>query len=432
MKHSLSAAVGFLLASAACAAVPQIPIETLFGTNYIRSAILSPDGARVAFLAPSQGTYGLVLLDLATHKVTNPVHIEGEDINSIAWKGSDHLIFTGIISGNENGPQVASTDLEGKRVFSLLKAQKDKMIFSVFSGQVISARKTDPGQIYAIGYTTDSDFKDEDQDGNAMIIRVNVINGKRALVCNIGEGDTRTSLDDFGVDRDGQVRTANRSIGDFTEFVYRNKTTDPWKAIRRFTAKAAGWDVLGFEGDGPGVFIVDHESSDVGALRVFDPATETLGPALFTPEDGAIDDLIFSPDRMRLLGVTYTTDKSHFHWFDSKYAKLWARLETSFPGQEVDLITISDDESKILLRTRSDRELGAYYLLDMSKGSMGLVTTVGPKINPGEHGADDTHLICGEGWANHPRVSDPSPRGGPRKTRPSDHPSSRRPVWDPG
>src|ERR1700678_161622 len=84
MKQTLAAMTGIMLALAADAAVPQIPVETLFGTNYIRSAVLSPDGTKVAFLAPSGGTYGLALLDLATHKVTNPVHIEDENIDSIA------------------------------------------------------------------------------------------------------------------------------------------------------------------------------------------------------------------------------------------------------------------------------------------------------------------------------------------------------------
>ena len=73
MKQTLVATIGLVLATASeDAAVPQVSIETLFGTNYVRSAALSPDGTKVAFLAPSQGTYGLALLDLATRKVTNP------------------------------------------------------------------------------------------------------------------------------------------------------------------------------------------------------------------------------------------------------------------------------------------------------------------------------------------------------------------------
>jgi hypothetical protein len=309
MKQSLMAAIGLAFASAACAAVPRVSIETLFGTNYVRSAILSPDGSKVAFLAPSKGTYGLAILDLVTHKVTNPVHIEGEDIESIAWKGNDRLIFTGTISGNEGGPQVASTDLEGKKVFSILKAQEDKNIFSLFSGRLVSPRKSDPGHIYVFGYTLRTDFDDRGfYAATPMIMKVNVVNGDRIMVCSTEEGGSSSSLGDFGVDQEGRVRTAYRSIGDYSEFLYRDESDQPWRTVRRFHAQAEGWNVVGFEGDGPGVYIVDHETSDVGALRVFDPATQQLGPSLFTPEEGEIDSIIMSPDGKRLLGVRYTTE----------------------------------------------------------------------------------------------------------------------------
>lgn len=106
MKRALTLLSTLALGAAAPAAIPQVPVETLFGTNYILSATLSPDGQKIAFLAPSEGTYGLALLDLATRKVTNPIHIEGENVDSFVWKGNDHLIFTGDIAGNEV-PQVA-------------------------------------------------------------------------------------------------------------------------------------------------------------------------------------------------------------------------------------------------------------------------------------------------------------------------------------
>src|ERR1700733_8236171 len=115
MKRFLAAFLGLMAVSVAPAAVPQVPIDVLFGTNYVLSASLSPDGQKVGFLAPSQGTYGLPILDLATHKVTNPIHIQDENVDSFVWKGNERLVFTGTIDGIEV-PQVASTDTEGKRV----------------------------------------------------------------------------------------------------------------------------------------------------------------------------------------------------------------------------------------------------------------------------------------------------------------------------
>jgi dipeptidyl aminopeptidase/acylaminoacyl peptidase len=385
MKKTLLAAAGLILATAVNAAVPQIPVATLFGTNFIRGATLSPDGQKIAFIAPSGDTYGLAILDLTTHKVTNPIHIEGESIDSFVWKGNDHLVFTGLIGGNEV-EQVASTDVAGKRVFSLLKPKLTKLEDSIYSGSVITMRREDPDHIIALGFTTDSDYSKE---GNItgmgslpeLILKINIINGTRSLLSPAGEGDRTAALSDFGVDHEGQVRTAYRSRGDFTEFVYRDKTTDPWRTIRKFKAQADGWDVVGFTGDDVGVYVVDRESSDLGALRVFDPPTGMLGPVIFAPEEGEINSLIFSPDGRRMIGIRYTTDKVHYKWLEPKYANLQARLDHSFKDMMAVLVSISDDENRIIVRTFSDREVGSYYLLDLVKGSMGLVTVAGPKMD---------------------------------------------------
>ena len=393
MNRPLAALAALSLATAVHAAAPLVPIETFFGTHFIRAAQLSPDGRRVAFLAPNGGTYSLALLDLDTRKVAVPVHIEGDSIQSFYWKGNEHLVFEGDIGGIEV-PQVAVTDLEGKRVFSLLKAQTTKLLGSVYSGFVFSERTEDPEHIYAIGFTTDSNYSNEEHilaqnQPDRLLLKIDIHNGARTLLGPATDGDPSASLGEFGVDHQGRVRTAVRNKGDRAELLYRDDTADTWRVIKRFEANRPLWIVLGFTGDGSGVYINDHESADAGALRVFDPSTDTLGPARFTPEGGEIGQdyppssgLVFSPKDGRLIGLRYTTDKLHFHWFDPKYAALQSKIEHSFPGYIAGIASISDDETRILIRTASDRAPGAYYLLDLTKGTLGLVTAVAPQIHP--------------------------------------------------
>ncbi len=388
MNRLLTALAALATSTIAPAAAPLLPIDTLFGTHYIHAGQLSPDGKRVAFLAPSGGTYSLALLDLETRKVTIPVHTIGDSIQHIFWKGNEHLVFEGDVGGIEV-PQVAVTDLEGKRVFSLLRAQTSKLAFSIYSGRVVSERTQDPEHIYAIGFTTDSNYANEEHtpeinNPDRLLLRIDVHNGHRTLLCPATDGDPNASLDEFMVDHEGQVRTAVRSKGDYAELLYRDETNGNWRTIKRSKARGVTWTVLGFTGDDHGVYINDQESSDTGALRVFDPSSDTLGPPLFTPEEGEISEsgLIFSPKDNRLLGLRYTTDKRHFHWFDPKFAGLQSKLDHSFPGYSAGIASISDDETRILVRTASDRDPGAYYLLDLTKGSLGLVTTVATQINP--------------------------------------------------
>jgi dipeptidyl aminopeptidase/acylaminoacyl peptidase len=392
--NRLSAALAALAATAlALADPPPVPIDALFGTHNVRSAQLSPDGKRVAFLAPSGGTYSLALLDLETHKVTVPVHTTGDSIQDFYWKGSDHIVFEGDIGGIEV-PQVAVTDLEGKRVFSLLRAQTSKLNFSIYSGFVISERREDPEHIYALGFTTDSNYANEQQTPEInrperMLLRIDIHNGHRTLLCPADDGDPNASLSDFGVDHAGRVRTCLRTKADGAELLYRDDTPDKWRVVKRFKPVEISWVVLGFTDDDHGVYIKDFESAPTGALRILNPATDALGPPLFTPVDGEIGQdyppspgLIFSPKDGRLIGLRYTTDKLHYHWFDPKFAALQGKLEHSFPDHIAGIVGMSEDESRLIVRSASDCDPGAYYLLDLNKGSLGLVTAVAPQINP--------------------------------------------------
>jgi dipeptidyl aminopeptidase/acylaminoacyl peptidase len=371
----------------ASAPVPLIPVESFFGTNAIRGARLSPDGRKVAFLAPNQGTYSIAVLDLATRQVSVPVHLEDENIRSFEWKGSDRLIFTGL-SGGFEVPQVASCDVGGRKVFSILEPQTRKLAFSLYSGEVVSYLPADPGHIMILGFTEDSDQSREThlavRSGEPTLYRVEVGNGLRHAVCPGSDGVANTSIGQWQVDRAGRVRTAYRSRGGETDLLYREESTDPWITLRTFPAESVGWRVMGFTGDDRGVYVLDYTAVDTGALRVLDPATRTVGPILFSSPEGEIQRLLLSPDRRRLLGVDYATDRLRTHWIDPAYAALQARLDQTFPGKLNEVISLSDDESRVLIFSHSDRDPGSIYLLDTRTHTLGLVTPILPKLNPAQ------------------------------------------------
>jgi dipeptidyl aminopeptidase/acylaminoacyl peptidase len=215
-----------------------------------------------------------------------------------------------------------------------------------------------------------------------MVIKIELHNGHRSLVCPANDEDPNASLGSLGIDHAGQVRTAVRTRAGTSEILYRDNSNAPWRVIKRFKALEPTWEVLGFAADNVGVYIDDYETADTGALRVFDPASDTLGPAIFTPSGGEIGGLVFARKDGRLVGLRYTTDRTYNVWFDPKFDGLQKKLQRSFPDHSVGIVSFSDDETRFLVRTASDRDPGAYFLLDLTKGSIGLVTTVAPKINP--------------------------------------------------
>ena len=118
--------------------------------------------------------------------------------------------------------------------------------------------------------------------------------------------------------------------------------------------------------------MISREEHDLGALHIFDTDTLTLGPALFVPEEGEILSPIMSRDGYDLRGVSYETDRVHYHWFEqgADRGKLQRSLEAAFPGMDVQFVSFSDNECIALIHVGSDQEAGVYFVLDRDKGSL--------------------------------------------------------------
>ncbi len=155
---------------------------------------------------------------------------------------------------------------------------------------------------------------------------------------------------------------------------YRADNKSAWKEVRRLRVHGyrETWEPLSFNRDGRFIYLISREEHDLAALHAFDTATLELGPALFVPEEGEILSPIMSRDGYELRGVSYETDRVHYHWFDegADRGKLQRSLEAAFPEMDVQFASFSDNERIALIHVGSDREAGVYFVLDRDKGSL--------------------------------------------------------------
>ncbi len=84
-----------------------------------------------------------------------------------------------------------------------------------------------------------------------------------------------------------------------------------------------------------------------------------------------VSHLLRSKKRQIITGVSFFTDKRQYHFFDADRQKLQEDLERRLPGYEVVAADgqnmQSKDETRVLVRTYSDKSLGAYYYYDRLK-----------------------------------------------------------------
>jgi len=378
---------------ATSAAESPLTIAQFFGLPNLRQPRLSPDGTKIAFLFPHEGRMALGLFDRTTKESRMILRGEDESIYSFFWKGNDRIVFEADYQGNES-LFIGVTDLTGKNVLRLFETQSEDRWLGGSAGGVVDKLALDPDRIVVEGVLKSN----APRPGEASVIdlpfsvdfvvaKVNVRNRgiSPLLVLNETSDVTYAVL----TDNAGAVRLRGR-IEKGRELVWEHRSDDghSFKEIARhpFHGYAETWEPLMFAADNVTLWMVCRDEHDRGALYAFNTQTFERGPALFAPPDGEIGDplaidvtghaargaLVVSEDGSHLDGVAYQSDRLHYHWFNSKRAALQAKLEATFKGCEVRLISSGADDAVSIVHVTYDREPGTYFILDENTGSLTL------------------------------------------------------------
>jgi dipeptidyl aminopeptidase/acylaminoacyl peptidase len=402
-------------ASAESPAVPLLPIELFFDDQSVRQAIISPDGTLVAMIAPNNGRYSVAVLDTKDGKLSVPVHFKDENISNVFWKGNDRLLFNSAIDGHEI-PLLASVDLQGKGYRRILEPRRTKDDFSLFFGSLLDRYPASDEHILITGYTSESDARKINPSAarnlTPTVYKVNVKTGRRAQVVGLDEGYTAGWFD-----RDGNQRLATLTEGREVTFRIRERNDRPWQVIKTFDVTDIRWDVQGLLADGHTVYLLDYTAEDRGVLRSLDLDTGRLSDPIFSPPEGEIVAVRFSPKRDRLLSVTYEGAKRRTRWFDERWQTIVRTLEAQYPEHDVTITSIAEDEKRFVFGISSDRDPGQYMLGDLKGAGLRvqLITAVRPAVKPALMSAmTPVKFTARDGLEIHGYLTKPQAAGGRR------------------
>lgn len=359
-----------------------LPMNVFFDQQSIESVVISPDGTKVAMIAPNQGRYSIAVKDLATGNVTVPVHFKDENIRSVFWKGRDRLLFTSAIAGHEV-PLLASVDLQGRSVRRILEPRRTQDDFSLFFGNLVDRFPESDDHILISGFTEEHDARrinpSAPRNPTPSIYRVNVKTGRRAPVVGLDRGVSAGWFD-----RNAVQRLTTELEGATTLFRIRQRNDQPWRTIQSFPAADERWEIAGLLASGDTAYIIDQTTADRGVLRALDVRTGEFTADVFSPPAGMIRRAVMSPKRDRLLGVIYEDVLLRTHWIDPQWAAIMNSIQGQFPRHLLLVTSIADDEKRFVIRAFSDRDPGQYFLVEMSTAGLRLqaITAARPAIKP--------------------------------------------------
>ena len=397
----LAAAVAMLSARGVAADAPPAPdLAVVFGAReYIQQISLSPDGGKVAMIAPLKGRGSALLVgDLVSGgepKVILTSTGNPDQLKSCHWSTDTRLMCRIYM--------ITDIDGRGNLSFSRIVA-----INADGSGlKLLSARTNDRSLGIAQDGGTLIDWG-AGGTGSALMTRVFVPEmGTGTLIAENREGlgvdlvDTTTlsrrtveqprpDAIDYISDGKGNVRimgvqpSRNSSgyDGNRIAYYYRTAKSRDWKPLTDVII--AGGLAKGFEpyAVDPMLDVVYGFENQDGHTALYSIAldgslkkTRVLGR-----DDVDIDDLVTIGRQNRVVGATYVTDKRESEFFDPGLKTLRTALAKALPGQLITFVDASADESKLLLFAGSDVDPGRYYLFDTKTRRMAEVMPSRPGL----------------------------------------------------
>ncbi|MBQ9903792.1 MAG: S9 family peptidase [Synergistaceae bacterium] len=348
--------------SAFAAVPPILPMEDFFKNPNSAAFSISPDGKWLAFARPWQHRMNVYVREIATGNEKRVTSAAERDIAGFFWKGNGKIVFAQDTGGDENY-HVYITDIKGSKTTDLTPFDK------VRAG-VLDDLEDDPVHMLIDMNRNNPEVFD--------VYRCNVETGELELV-----GENPGNITGWLTDHNGKLRAAFTTDGVNETFLYRSDEKSEFRKIITTNFKETFSPVM-FAYDNELMYVVSNLSSDKAAIYTFDPEKNETLDLIFEHDEVDAGGILHSKKRKIITGVTYTTDRRHYKFFDADREELQNTLDNFFPGLEAAAVDMDDDEQRVIVRTYSDKTRGAYYLFDRKDNSISKLADLSSWLKP-EH-----------------------------------------------
>lgn len=344
----------------------KIPRESLFGNPVKAAPKVSPDGRRLAFLAPDEGVLNLWLADAPRPDApARPVTKDrGRGIRSYFWASdNEHLVYVQDKDGDEN--------------WHLYKVH-------VGTGAVADLTPFPGAQAHPL--STDPKFPHEmlvsanDRDARLHdVLRVDLRDGSFKRACE-NPGDVVGWLPDAHF----RVRAAKAQRADGgSELRVRDTESAPWRVLAAWGPDDQG-GALGWTPAGDALYVETSLGADTSRLvvlgldgaetPVFHDARADLGGAMFHPTD------------YRLQAVSVEPERSEWTVLDPSVAPDFAALAAACPG-DFEVVSRDDADRTWVVFYNNDTRPPCYYLYDRAAKKAEFLFSTRPALEGAALGA---------------------------------------------
>lgn len=366
--RALAAMMSVAVAAAAVAAQPPIvraprPAADFAELPFIFDPKLSPDGTHIAAKVSVNGRQALVVRNLFDATQMSLIRLGDSDLNDWSWVNDGWLVITVGATTQAEGEDFYVTRLSGvsadgktaKPIAFNEGGQNASVVWRAQDGTprvLMSMQKS----IY-----NGADFWPD-------VSMVDVSTGRVRKVVSGEEGVMRWYADPagdvrMGVGYDDSSRSSRLLFRASPKNVFRTVDRSDPKHVKELTLPFLTNDPVM-----PAVTIASpHDNDELYELNL---GTMAIGKKLFGVDGYDIDDVTLTPDGKSIAGVFYTSDSRRVHWFDPELAKVQADLDKAVAPRSATILSLSQDQKKMIVEVGSASQPGSYYFYDAEDGRM--------------------------------------------------------------
>lgn len=341
----------------------QIPLEDFFRNPDKTGYQISPGGTYYSYKAPYQDRMNIFVQKIGADSAIRLTSETDRDIMGYFWPNDNQILYLKDQGGDENF-----------RLYGVNVDGSNPVCFTNFDGvrtEIIDDLPEFPDYVI-IGLNK----------RNPQVFdpyRLNLKTGEMEMLA-----ENPGNIQGWIFDHDGKLRAATAIVdGINTQVLYRETEKDEFAPVLTTNFKET-MSPLFFTFDNKNVYAVSNLGRDKTAAVIFDIKNGKEIEVLYENKDNDIDNIFFSKKRKVITTANYYSAKRNRHFFDEETKKVVDRLQSELGQYEFGISAVTDEEDRMIVRTYSDKSMGAYYLYDKNADKLTKISDVSPWIDEKE------------------------------------------------
>ena len=322
---------------------PLIPRDMLFGNPEKMRPKLSPDGAMLAYLAPSDGMLSVWVRTIGQADDRVVARDPARPISLMAWRGdSRHVLYLQDRAGDENY-HVFQVDVAGGAPRELTPGERLK-------ANIIALDHRFPDEILIAQNLRDETVFD--------VYRLDLESGVAELDVQ-NPGDVAAWLSDNAF----VVRAAVVQNDDGSSLIrVRDDAASPWRTLDEYTFEDGPGTPVAFSPDDRSLYVISSKGANAARLVRYDLASGAIDVLVADPMYDVAGAYV-DPASNALVAAAISRERIEWKVLDKDFERAFAALAVLHPG-DFTIEGASADGMTLVVRYSVDIGPTAYYVYD--------------------------------------------------------------------